>query len=283
MSARRIQRILIVVLLLAGSLVLLAEYFGFRQGPSQAQIAAPRPSFTVVQARREIARGAVIEPADITVAQTEIEPAPGTLTRLSDATDRVTTTAVNLAEPISDGNSAPADEMRLANLVPPGLRAVALRVSEETAVANLVRPGDRVDVLVASNPARPVDGRAFGNAEARTVLQNILVLAVGAATVASDESPEAVRNVTLAVTPREAAMVALIRSVGTEYLSLRANGDDLEPGISAVSTNDLQGAPLTAVAPAGRQAAAPRPAGRTVEVITGAGTNRQRVAVGGGQ
>jgi pilus assembly protein CpaB len=281
MSARRIHRILIAVLLLAGFAVLFAEYFGFRRAPEETrEVAAPPARYNVVEARRNVERGRIIAPADVAVRASESAPPPGALTRLTDATGRVATASISQSEPVTEANTALPEALRLANLVPHGMRAIALRVSEETAVANLIRPGDRVDVLMTPNPVKTaVEGRSFAQAEARTVLQNILVLAVGEATVASNESPDAVRNVTLAVTPQEAAKVALIRSVGTEYLSLRANGDDGEAKLSAVSTSDLN---VAAQAPA-QPVSAARPAGRVVEVISGASANRTRVAVGAGR
>jgi pilus assembly protein CpaB len=283
MSARWIHRSLIVVLLFAGSAVLLAENFGAWGSPPPTKLAAlPRPKFNVVQARRNVARGATLAPADLAVHLSDAVPAPGTFARVTEATGRVATTAIAASEPISERNTASADALRLANLVPPDMRAVALRISEETAVANLVRPGDRVDVLMTSNPVKSaVEGRSFAKAEARVVLQDILVLAIGDVTTTVGKKPEAMRNVTLAVTPRQAAMVALIRSVGTEYLSLRSNGDEAKAKISPVFTDDLQADPPAAEA--APRAAALKPATRTVEIISGASSNRQRVAVGGGQ
>ena len=139
-----------------------------------------------------------------------------------------------------------------------------------------------MDVLVVSNSRTPpAAGRVFPAAQAVTILQNIPVLAVGGATVVagSNKSSAPARTVALAVTPRQAAMVALIHAVGTEYLSLRPADDRTDPVISTVATDDLQPNPPAASRPvaAAPAAAQPRARTRTIEVIAGKSDNTSRV------
>jgi len=214
-------------------------------------------------------------------------PAAGTLTSVLEAKDRVTLHNIGPSEALSQNNTAPTQEgTRLSQVIPQGLRAVSLRVSEDSSVANLIRPGDRVDVLVISNSRTPpAAGRVFPPAEVVTILQNIPVLAVGNATVAgSANNPNGpARTVALAVTPRQAAMVGLIHAVGGEYLSLRPTEDNAEAATASVSTNDLQPvqpAPQRPVASAATPAPAQaRPRTRTIEVISGKSGNASRVTL----
>lgn len=72
--------------------------------------------------------------------------------------------------------SGPEGRAGLPAIIPPGMRAVTVAVSEVKAVAGFVKPGDRVDVLVTFLT------REVGNGErpervTKTVLQNALVLA----------------------------------------------------------------------------------------------------------
>jgi len=63
----------------------------------------------------------------------------------------------------------------LTALIPPGMRAVSIAVTEIKGVAGFVKPGDRVDILTTFE----MDNKSGGNAsrKTRTVLQDVLVLA----------------------------------------------------------------------------------------------------------
>src|SRR5579864_6495508 len=61
----------------------------------------------------------------------------------------------------------------LPSLIPPGMRAVSVRVNDVVSVAGFVTPGTRVDVLLTGTPG------ANGEEQTTTVLQNIAVLASG--------------------------------------------------------------------------------------------------------
>src|SRR5579863_2921107 len=60
----------------------------------------------------------------------------------------------------------------LPSLIPPGMRAVSVRVNEVVSVAGFVTPGTRVDVLLTGTPAGSEE-------QTTTVLQNVAVLASG--------------------------------------------------------------------------------------------------------
>ena len=71
-------------------------------------------------------------------------------------------------------SSQPAGENAgsgLPSLIPPGMRAVSVRVNEIVSVAGFVTPGTRVDVLLTGTPN--------GDQQTTTVLQNVAVLASG--------------------------------------------------------------------------------------------------------
>src|SRR5271165_3902726 len=80
--------------------------------------------------------------------------------------------------PLSKGEFILASKLAAENagaglpaLIPPGMRAVSVRVNDVVSVAGFVQPGTRVDVLLTGNPG--------SNSETKTVLENVLVLAVG--------------------------------------------------------------------------------------------------------
>ena len=291
MSIRWVRQTLTAILFVAAGILFVTNFFSTsanQDKQAQPVEAAPPPMFAAVHAARPVARGSVIRADDLQLQSSPIAPAKGTIQSIEQGADRIAIRDIAAAEPLSETNTAAAIEgTSLSEVIPPGLRAIALRVNEDSSVANLIKPGDRVDVLMVSNGTRSpaIPGRLFPQAEAVTILQNIPVLAVGGVTVVAGSNNNAApaRTVALAVTPKQAAMIALIRTVGTEYLSLRAGGDEVEVATAPVTTDDLQpnqpAASRPAVAAAAAAPAAPRPRTRTIEVIAGKSDNISRLSL----
>ena len=150
-------------------------------------------------------------------------------------------TAVKLGQSESDADKT------LSAIVPPGKRAAALEVDEDTLVGGLVVAGDRVDVIVVIE-----DQNGDGPPRALTLLQDVEVLAVAQTTqkpvtrldrdgnpIETDtasgtlstrpddtSSNEKAKTVTLAVDPNDAALLALAQDQGKVYFVLRGQGDD---------------------------------------------------------
>src|SRR4030088_3819345 len=61
----------------------------------------------------------------------------------------------------------------LPSMIPPGMRAVSVRVNDVVSVAGFVQPGSRVDVLATGNQGSGNDRQTI------TVLENVAVIAVG--------------------------------------------------------------------------------------------------------
>ena len=113
---------------------------------------------------------------------------------------------------------------KLSSIVQKRGRAITVRV-HQAAVGNWIRPNDHVDILGAFRDP------SSNSTIVSTLLQNILVLATGRITPASNMNlvPENERNygnVTLLVLPEEAEIILLAQEMGTLYLTLR-NPDDL--------------------------------------------------------
>jgi pilus assembly protein CpaB len=104
----------------------------------------------------------------------------------------------------------------LPSLIPPGMRAVSVRVNEIVSVAGFVTPGTRVDVLLTGTPG------SGGEQETTTVLQNVAVLASGHTlerTATGEAQTTAV--ITLLVSPDDAQRLTLASSEGHIQLALR--------------------------------------------------------------
>jgi pilus assembly protein CpaB len=111
----------------------------------------------------------------------------------------------------------------MAFALPPSQRAMTVALDPADSADQFARPGDHVDLLAT-------DEAGGGLADARTVLQNVRLLAVGAQT-----SPEATpspantsgpAHITVAVSPAQAQALVLAAARGKLHLSLRPVDDE---------------------------------------------------------
>lgn len=121
------------------------------------------------------------------------------------------------------------DSGYMAAYLEPGMRAMAIRVTVETAAGGFILPGDRVDVVLtrettlANLAAGEGDRAKFSSA---TVMQNIKVLAIDQSTRAGDDEQTVIgATATLEVGPRDAEALALAKSEGELSLTLRSYAD----------------------------------------------------------
>lgn len=159
----------------------------------------------------------------------------------------------------------------LPALIPPGMRAVSVRVNEVVAVAGFVVPGTRVDVLLTGNSGS-------SESQTTTVLSDVAVLAAGQRLERNSAGePQSTPVITLLVSPEDAQRLTLASSEGRIQLALRNPLDTGQEKIPSARIAALYGAlprgtlPQPAhLARSKRPAApAPLPTAYTVEVIRG--------------
>ncbi|HEY7291361.1 MAG TPA: Flp pilus assembly protein CpaB [Vicinamibacterales bacterium] len=161
--------------------------------------------------------------------------------------------------------------------IPPGLRALSVRVNEVIGVAGYVLPGTRVDVLATVNPSGN-----NGEVTSKVVLTNVQVLAAGTKIERDVEKNKAmpVSVVTLLVAPEESERLTLAATEGKIQLALRNPLDKSIPSTPGVRPSGLlgyasatkQAAARTKVATGGPKAVAAtvtEPPAATVEIIRG--------------
>ncbi len=140
------------------------------------------------------------------------------------------------------------DSGYMAAYLEPGMRAMAIRVTVETAAGGFILPGDRVDVLLTRETTLSNMGAQEGDRSkfaSSTVMQNVKVLAIDQSTRAGDDEQAVVgATATLEVGPRDAEALALAKSEGELSLVLRSYADT--------------GGPSGRVAPVVRQSSAVR-------------------------
>ncbi len=132
-------------------------------------------------------------------------------------------TAVGAGEPILPVQLRRDETTRLAELVRAGDRALTLPVSGVSAMAGLLNPADRVDLLLTY--------RAEGAQRTIPLLADIPIIATGGRFAARRQGdaggPERTyRDITLAVSPVEAARITQARAMGDIRLVLRGDDDD---------------------------------------------------------
>ena len=166
----------------------------------------------------------------------------GGYSRPEDVVGRPAITSIQPDEPVVDARIAPRGAgFGVAPLIPPGMRALAVRVNDVVGVAGFVLPGMRVDVLVTGKPPGADDTATA------TVLQNVVVLSAGQAVEAEAKSQSmSVTVVTLLVTPAQAESLALANTEGHIHLVLRNSTDQIFAPTSVQGLRALYGRVETA-------------------------------------
>ncbi|OFW17379.1 MAG: Flp pilus assembly protein CpaB [Acidobacteria bacterium RIFCSPLOWO2_12_FULL_66_10] len=122
--------------------------------------------------------------------------------------------------------------------IPPGLRAVSVRVNEVIGVAGYVLPGTRVDVVATVSPS----GRST-DMTSKVILTNVQVLAAGTKIERDTDrnKPMPVSVVTLLVDPEEAERLTLASTEGKIQLALRNPLDKTMPATHGIRPAALFG------------------------------------------
>src|SRR5579863_5712799 len=122
----------------------------------------------------------------------------------------------------------------LPALIPPGMRAVSVRVNDTTSVSGFVLPGTRVDVLLTGNP------QGSNEQQTTTVLENVAVLATGQRLERNSAGEaQSAPVVTLLLSPDDTEKLTLATSQGHIQLALRNPLDTKQVDIAAVRANSL--------------------------------------------
>lgn len=209
---------------------------------------AATPPISVVVAARDLPARTRLTPALLTLRPMAASDIPeGAAKTMGVFTGKITTQPIGAGLAVTDSAvTAPSAALGMAFSLPPTLRAVTVATDPADGADLFVRPEDHVDILATDEPGS-------GPAEARTVLQNVRLLAVGGNTSpdppAASASPAAsggAAHVTVAVTPAQAQMLVLAAARGHLHLSLRAIGDGSETPIPALPAPVLREPPRLA-------------------------------------
>ncbi len=208
------------ILLVAFAVAAGASYVVYRLVQARIGQAAGPVTSEIIVAARTLEIGTLVKDIDLRSGQW-VGPLPsGVVLKKEDVVGRGVISAINEGEPIFDNRLAAVGAgAGLAATIPPGMRAVAIRVNDVAGVAGFVVSGQRVDVLINGTPP---GGAAAQGAKAKTILQNIEVLSAGTNFQKDAEGkPVQVPVVNLLVTPEQAETLSIASNQTTIQLILR--------------------------------------------------------------
>jgi pilus assembly protein CpaB len=241
------------------------------------------PTTRVVVANADLSLGRALRKEDMVAIEWPSSSVPdGAFDDPAAIVDRGLIVSVVRHEPILSAKLASKEAgSGLPPIIPPGKRAVSVRVNEVIGVAGYVLPGTHVDVLATANP-----GTRSEDITTKVVLSNVEVLAAGTRLEQDtpDGKPMQVTVVTLLVTPDESERLTLAGTEGKIQLALRNPLDTGSPVTSGIRPGMLLGLVQPRVpvvrraAPAGAPAVVPVQPPPTVEMIKG--DKRAQVVVG---
>jgi len=187
---------------------------------------------------------------------------PGAAVEMEKLVGRVARDSLQRGEPILESRLAPVGTKGgLSAVVAEGKRAMTVRVNDVIGVAGFALPGTYVDVMVNTQG----EGSKTNDRDrtiSKIVLDRILVLAVAQEADRDTTKPKVVNAVTLELTPEQAEMLDLARSVGTLSLVLRNQTEMKTATTTGITKAELLGMVEPAPAAAPVAAPAPRPVRR---------------------
>jgi len=158
-----------------------------------------------------------------------------TKNEMPDAMDKLQTARARL--PLFDGEPIvekkliqPNQSGFMSAILPKGMRAISVAISERSAAGGFILPNDRVDVILTRKVEDPSGGAKVVKSD--IVLTNVRVLAINQ-TYRQETTEDKVtvtegKTATLELDPRQTEVISMIESAGEISLALRSiaeNGD----------------------------------------------------------
>jgi pilus assembly protein CpaB len=195
----------------------------------------PAPQVTVGETKEilvaaiEIKVGEPITPQNLKIDSYPIDKVPeGAVTEFAEIEGRRARTKIYAGEPmIVQKLIGKDDKDDVLKELPPGMRAVAVKVDAVSGGAGLLKPGDKVDVIVHVN-ANPGAGILQAETIAPKDLRNLKVFAIDSVTSRNQEGEQTVvaKTISLVVTPTQAKLVTLSQNLGEIRLVGRNANDN---------------------------------------------------------
>ncbi len=125
----------------------------------------------------------------------------------------------------------------LTAIIPPGMRAITIMITDVSGVSGFIKAGDYIDVLSLYKTKEDF--------VSKSIFEHVLVLAVGTSLPDPKAPPSNASNVvnqlTLAVTPEDAEKIFLATNTGQIQLTLRPFGDKNIVASAGIFPEDVYG------------------------------------------
>ncbi len=193
-----------------------------------------RNQAVVLVAKQDIPVDTVIQSG---MLETSIVPReyvqPQVAASLDNVSDMITIAPISRGEQISFTKLSTSSQMvkhrDLASITPVGKRAVGVSAENISDVAGLIKPGDSVDLIaVLSMTKEDKEGKKIAEQTIVPAFQNVLILAVGQETDVNarpGKQKEKINQITVALSPTEANILAFLQEQGKIRISLRSSED----------------------------------------------------------
>lgn len=209
-----------------------------REAAEQTTVVAPppppapvAPKAEVLVASRELRMGETLNPSDLRWQPWPLEAVSEfyvTKDRDPEALDNTQGVVVRrdfvTGEPITEAKLLRLDNPSImAAMLREGMRAMAVRIVEETAAGGFILPGDYVDVIL-TREVKFIDanGEEQSAKTTNTLMRSVRVMAIGQTFQDDGDSAAVIANTaTLEVTPEQAEILSLAEQSGQLNLSLR--------------------------------------------------------------
>lgn len=252
-------RVIGIVLAVGAALAAFMVAKSFMGKPPEV-VEAPKPKATEVlvvakdvQMGDRLAAGSLIwkewPAGSVTNSMIEREKSPTAKEDMESARARV---AMYEGEPLIERKVIPGDKPGfMSAILPKGMRAIAVGVSEQTGAGGFILPNDRVDVLLTRKVADSSTGAT--NVASETVLRNVRVLAINQ-TFRKEQGPDGDmvtvsggKTATLELNPEQTELIAKVESSGELQLALRSIAEndgkklsEIVPEVSPGFTNSSE-------------------------------------------
>ncbi len=205
--------------------------------------AAPVEMESVVVAVADIPMGDPVAPQLVKLEDWPKDKVPkGALRSLEELENRRPKTRIFAGSPILENQllGKGVSDHGASDVIPKGMRVIAVKVDSVSGNANLIRPGDRVDVLVHLQAG----GGDLAKTITKTILQDIKVFAVDniwSTATGNGERSIVAKTISLLVTPAQAEKVTLASEMGNIRLVMRSPDDKEQAKVSGAVAMDVVG------------------------------------------
>lgn len=138
-------------------------------------------------------------------------------------------------EPISEKKLILPDQTGfMSAILPKGMRAISVAISERSAAGGFILPNDRVDVILTRKIDNPGSTQKVVRSE--TVITNVRVLAINQTYRQEGDDKVTVtegKTATLELNPQQTEVISMIESAGELSLALRSIAENGDKGLDA--------------------------------------------------